>query len=443
MKVQISYKNIWSVAYPIIIGSLASNLINVIDTAFIGRLGNVSLGASAIAGTFFLIFTLLCVGLATGSQIIIARRSGEANHSSIGDVFNQNLYLLSIFGIVLYVIIQFLSPVFLKLIITSEPIYLQANSFLAYRAWGIWFVAINAVYSAFYVGMSKTKVLTYSTTLMTACNIILDYGLIFGNLGLPEMGIKGAALASSISEFITFLFLIIYTHKTTDLKYFGLYQFKAWSNEIIRKIIKLAYPTVFQYLISLGSWFMFFVIIEKLGEQALAISNILRSILLLFMMPVWGLSTTTNTMTSNIIGQRKDYKINTLTKRIMLISILFVLIYLPVVVFCPEWLIRIYTDAPELISSTSKSLIIIYLAMITFVPGVILINSLSGTGDTKTAFFIELAGTASYLTYTYFVAIFFKLPLNFIWAAETVYWSVILVLSFYRLRSKKWQKIKV
>jgi Na+-driven multidrug efflux pump len=200
---------------------------------------------------------------------------------------------------------------------------------------------------------------------------------------------------------------------------------------------------MFQYLISLGSWFMFFIIIEKLGPQPLAVGNILRSLLLLFMMPVWGLSSTANTFTSNLLGQRKSSLMTLLIKRIITIAVLMVALFSPFVFFYPEVLAKIYSDDLVLINEASKTIWIVYLTMITFIPGVILNNSLSGTGDTKSAFIIEVFATIIYLSYTYLVALVFKLPSTYIWAAEMVYWSIIGLLSYYRLQSNKWRHIRV
>lgn len=443
MRIQTTYSSIWSVAYPLIIGSLANNLINVVDTAFVGRLGAVSMGASAIGGTFYLIFSLLCIGLASGAQIIIARRNGEKNLTTIGEVFNQNSYMMAVFGLFLYIVLQFFAPIILRPIIQSTEIYNQTIAFTSYRAWGIIFVALTAVYTSFYVGMSQTKVLSYSTAIMTITNIVLDYGLIFGNLSLPKMGICGAALASSIAELTAFLFMIGYTQIYVKTRELGIYKFRRWSNSIILKIAGLGYPTMFQYLISLGSWFMFFIIIEKLGPQPLAVGNILRSLLLLFMMPVWGLSSTANTFTSNLLGQRKSSLMTLLIKRIITIAVLMVALFSPFVFFYPEVLAKIYSDDLVLINEASKTIWIVYLTMITFIPGVILNNSLSGTGDTKSAFIIEVFATMIYLSYTYLVALVFKLPSTYIWAAEMVYWSIIGLLSYYRLQSNKWRHIRV
>lgn len=443
MKVETTYYSIWKVAYPLILGSLANNLLNVVDTAFIGRLGNISLGASAIGSTYYLVFSLICIGLSSGAQIIIARKSGAKDYKSIGKVFVQNTYLMFLFGILLLLFLITTTPSILRLLITSDAIYHEAIAYTSYRVWGIFFVALTSVYTSFYVGITKTKVLIYSTAVMTFTNIILDYGLIFGHFMLPRMNISGGALASVIAEASAFLFIVVYTRKYVNASKFQLYKFERWSSKLVFQNIKLGYPIMFQYLMSLGSWFMFFIIIEKLGEQVLAVSNILRSLLLLFMMPIWGLSSTANSFTSNLLGQDKSNLIPLLLKRLNTIAGLLVLFFAPFVLFFPELLAQIYSDDVVLITESSKIIWIVYITMLTFIPGVILNNSLCGTGDTKTAFVIELFGTFFYLTYAYFVAIHYQLPLAFIWFSEMIYWFVIGLLSFYRLKSRKWKSITI
>ncbi len=443
MDIKITYTNIWKVAYPMILGSLSNSLLNVVDTAFVGRLGPVALGATAIGATYYLIFSLLCIGLASGAQIVIARRFGAKEYHSIGEIFVQNGYLMTLFGVGLMFFLEILSPAILRSIIASDSVYAQTIIFTSYRSWGIVFVALYSVYSSFFIGISRTKVLSYATMIMTGVNIVLDYGLVFGNLHMPEMGIGGAGLASAIAEFMAFLFIVFYTKVQVDTKQYPLYYFTHWKWNLVLKNISLGYPVMFQYLMSLGSWFMFFIIIEKLGSEALAVSNILRSLLLLFMMPVWGLSTTANTFTSNLIGQRKSSSIPVLFRKLTTIALALVLLFAPFVFFAPQLLAQIYTDDAHLISEASKIIWLVYITMLTFIPGVILNNTLSGTGDTQSAFVIELFSTMIYLAYTYLVAIYFGLPIVFIWGAEFIYWFFIGFFSYHRLKSRKWKLIRV
>ncbi len=161
------------------------------------------------------------------------------------------------------------------------------------------------------------------------------------------------------------------------------------------------------------------------------------------MMPVWGLSTTANTFTSNLLGQNKSSSIPVLLQKLLTIAFVLVLLFAPFVIFVPKLLAQIYSDDPHLINEASKIIWLVYATMFTFVPGVILNNTLSGTGDTKSAFLIELVSTLIYLFYAYLVAIYLELPIIFIWGSELIYWMVIGYLSYLRLKSRKWKSIEV
>ena len=108
MQVETTYKSIWKVALPVIAGSIAQTAIITTDTAFLGRVGDVTLGASAIGGIFYFVFMMLAFGLAIGSQIIIARRTGEGKPGEVGGVFDQSLYILGLFGVFLFMILKLL-----------------------------------------------------------------------------------------------------------------------------------------------------------------------------------------------------------------------------------------------------------------------------------------------------------------------------------------------
>src|SRR6185436_9489934 len=102
MQLSASYKQIWQLAYPLMLGSLAQNLTNFINTAFMARVSETSLGAAAIGGVFYFSLTMIAFGLSMGAQILIARKAGEGNTKEIGNVFDQNLYLFAILGVLMF-----------------------------------------------------------------------------------------------------------------------------------------------------------------------------------------------------------------------------------------------------------------------------------------------------------------------------------------------------
>lgn len=211
-------KQIWSVSYPILLSLLAQNVINVTDTAFLGRVSEIALGASAMGGLFYICIFTIAFGFSTGSQIVIARRNGEARYGDVGPVMIQGVLFLLVMALLLFGFTKAFGGNIMRLLVSSESIYNATMEFLDWRIFGFFFSFVNVMFRALYIGITRTKVLTINAVVMALTNVVLDYALIFGHFGLPEMGIKGAAIASVIAEAASLLFFLIYTYITVDLK---------------------------------------------------------------------------------------------------------------------------------------------------------------------------------------------------------------------------------
>lgn len=439
MKTSITYQRIWGIAYPIILGSVAQNLVNFTDTAFLGRVGEVALGAGALGGIFYLSVIMLGLGFSTGSQIIIARRFGEQQLKEIGPVVNHSFIFLFGLAIVAFLIIRFGSVFILKGFIQSPEIYEGTVTFLKYRSFGIFFAFMNYAHQSFYVGLAKTKVITRTTLILAGSNVLLDYLLIFGNFGFPKMGIAGAALASSIAEGFALIFYVIYTKKTINYDDYQLFRFVGLSFKKMNAILKVSFPMMMQSFFSLSVWFVFFLFIEKLGETSLAVSNIVRSIFVLLMVPIWGLATATNTLVSYLIGlKRQDevmalvYKIITLCFTLVIIAVSFGLIF-------KRFILEIYTNDPVLIEMSIPVLFVVSIAAVLFSVGFILFNAVSGTGKTRVSLSIEIIVLMLYLLYTYLIINLFNANVTSAWTAECLYGTLLGTFSFIYLKSNNWK----
>ncbi|HNP48855.1 MAG TPA: MATE family efflux transporter [Bacteroidia bacterium] len=190
MQVETSYKNILNMAYPVMIGSFATTLLNITDTAFLGRVGEVELGASAVGGVLYFVFVMVGMAIGIGTQILIARRSGEKNDGAIGEIFDNSLIILFGLSLFLYIILEFLSPWMLRLILDSDAIIQASIRFLHYRAYGIFFVLLATVFRSFYVGIAQPRVFGIYSFLMAGINMLLGYGLIFEILVCPDLVLK-------------------------------------------------------------------------------------------------------------------------------------------------------------------------------------------------------------------------------------------------------------
>ena len=434
-----STKNIIKVSYPIFLTLVAQNLINIVDTAFLGRVSEIALGASAIAGVYFFALYVVGFGFSQGAQILIGRRNGEQNYSQVGPVFNNGMIFIILLAIAFLISGILINPLIMRIMVSSELIYSAAMEYLNWRVFGFVFGFVNAMFRAFYVGITKTKVLTFSAVLTTLTNVLLDYLLIFGHWGFPEMGIAGAALASVIAEAVATLYVVLYTLRNKAISKYNLFKYFKFEFESVKQILSLSVFIMFQFLISISTWFLFFLFIERMGERPLAVSNIGRSMYILLMIPAQALSTTTGTLVSNLIGAGKSDSVISTTHRIMLLSVVFVLPFLIITYYFPSFFAHIYSEDAGLIAAALPVIQVVAFAVGFFSIGNIIVNAVSGTGNTKTAFVIEVVTLVFYVGYVYYTSIIAPQPVHIVWMSEFVYWTIIALLGYFYLRSRKWR----
>jgi len=436
-----SYRSIWKVSLPIIFSGLAQNIVNVTDTAFLSRVGLVELGAAGNAGIFYFVLLMIGMGFSIGCQIIIGRRNGEKNYHKIGELFYTSLYFLLPLSLVIFILVQAFSPAIMDYLTVSEAVLKASNDFLFYRTFGIFFAYLNFLFIAFYTGITQTKVLTYATFIQAVCNIILDYLLIFGEGGFPEMGIKGAAIASVLAEIMAFLYFIYYTQRKIKSKDFGLGLNSVLKFKLIqfKAILKVGFPVMLQNFIALSSWLCFFLIIEKIGEKELAASHIIRSIYMVLMIPLFGFSTATATLVSNLIGEGKKEAVTQLVKRLCLLSLSSTALFIPLLLLFPNELISIYSGNPILTSVALPLLKVIAGSMIFFSLAYILFSAVTGSGKTQISLAIEAGSIFIYLLSAYLLGISFQKSLIWVWSTEFIYFSVMGIISLLYLKFGNWR----
>lgn len=439
MEALVKNKEIWKIALPIMLGNLAQTIITFTDTAFLGHLGVVSLGASMMAGMYYFVYTTLALGFAVGIQIIIARRFGEKRFNEIATIFNHGAIFVAILGISLLLLLLLFSKSILVHIIDSPNILAESMEYIKFRQFGIIFVCFNYLYRSLYIGLSNTKVITYSTLLMAVVNIFLDYCLIFGKLGFPEMGIGGAALASLSAEISASIFFTIYTFFKVHLKDIKVFSRHKIEMPLLKNILSIGAPTMVQRLLSFSAWFIFFIMIEKMGELAIGISSIVRSAYMILIIPSMGFATTADTIVSRLIGQNKNDYVMPTVKRIFLNCIICSIPLALLSFVFPTALVSIYTNDADLMREAIPSIYVICLACLTMSFGSVFFESVSGTGNTRTALFLEFGVL---IIYTLYILMMVNVTshVHFVWTAEFVYGILLGIISYLYIKNADWRK---
>lgn len=436
-------KEIWRVTYPIFLGLLAQNVINVTDTAFLGRVGEVALGAAAMGGLLYICVYTIAFGFSVGSQILIARRNGEGNYRAVGPIMWQGTAFSFGMAVCLLILMYFSAAPLIRLLITSDSIYGATYEFFTWRIWGFLFAFVNVMFRGLYIGITRTKVLTMNAVVMALVNVVLDYALVFGELGLPEMGVRGAALASVIAEASSLLFFLLYTYYKVDLKKYGLNRFGQFDLSMVLRILRISCFTMVQYFLAMAIWFVFFMALERLGQRQLAVANIVRSVYVVLLIPVQALSTTANTLVSNLIGAGGSSGVVTLLHKISRMSFLIMVVCVGLCVVFPGSILSVYTNEETLLVESVSALYVVCGAMLIASLANVYFNGISGTGNTQAALVLEVFVQVFYALYIIIVGMVIQAPVDVCFTTEVIYYVLMLGSSLIYLKKAKWQNKKI
>ena len=431
-------RQIWHIAYPILISLIMEQMIGMTDTAFLGRVGEVELGASAIAGVFYMVIFMVAFGFSIGTQILIARRNGEENYREIGQLFYHGIYFQVALAAVMFLLSYFLSPLILERIISSPAVCRAAEDYLHWRVFGAFFSFSAVIFRAFFLGTVQTRTLTLNSVVMVLSNVVFNYILIFGNFGFPAMGIAGAALGSSLAEGVSLLFFILYTRRRVDVSKYGLDRIPRFCRGVLRRMLNVSLWTMIQNFFSLATWFLFFLYIEHLSERALAVTNIVRSASGLLFMVMMAFASTCGSLTSNLIGRGHASEVPHLIHQHIRLAYLFVMPLALLFVLCPQLILGIYTDMADLREAAIPSLWVMCASYLLIVPANVYFQSVSGTGNTRTALALELSSLVLYTAYITWTILILRLDVALCWTSEMVYGIFILLFCWLYIRRGHW-----
>ena len=433
-----STKHIFQIALPILVSVLMEQLIGMTDAAFLGRVGEVELGASALGGILYISLFMLAVGFATGAQILMGRRNGEGNHAAIGSIFYHGVVFLLLLSLVITACTLLWGEQLMGLMIRSEAVAESATTYLNWRIIGYGAAVVGAMFRAFYVATTNTRTLTYNSIIMVGGNVILNYALIFGELGMPRMGIAGAALASSLASVISVVFFFCYTLVQTDYRKYALNHLPRLRLHTLQHVLGIGVWTMIQNFLALAIWFIFFLGVEHLGESELASSNVLRNISGFFFMSMAALGATASTLSSNLLGQKEKESVIPLMWRIVRLCYMVMVPFCLLVAIFPEPVIQVFTTDVALIDLSVAPLRMLIFSYLFGIPAQILLHVVSGTGNTRTALCAEVVTLVAYAIYLIVVVFGFRSNLTICWASEVLYSSGLLLYCWCYLRWGNW-----
>jgi len=436
-------REVLRLATPVTLGTMTFTLLSIVDTAMLGHLGALPLAASGVAGVFFFSLVFPVASISVGTQTLVARRFGEQRHALCGQVLNTGLVIALFFGILLAGASLWLAKAIAP-ITSNDPFVREASAvYLQFRFLGAPFMLLNSVALGFFAGIGRTKHQLIGSLLITGCNILLDYVLIFGKGGFPQMGIRGAAIASSIAlgvgtlYYVSIVVLPSYRAEFSALR-------RPWvAPRWLAPMVQLSLPIFAQRILSNGAWAIFFTIIARIGTIELAATNVIRSVIHLSIMIAVGLGIASAALIGQNLGAGKpDHAEKLAWESAKLVTIAMIFVG-ALFALAPGLVYRVYTSDPVVIAAGRVPLILLGFIQVFVGIGLVFSQSLQGAGNTRFVMFLEVVCVACYLPTVWWLGLHTQLGLVGAWIGEYVYWILLATAMFLKFRAGKWKSISI
>ncbi|MFN4227577.1 MAG: MATE family efflux transporter [Candidatus Ratteibacteria bacterium] len=440
-------KELLRISLPLILSSSIWTIQHFVDRMFISWYSVKALAAVLPASFLNLTTTSIFIGTASFVNTFAAQYYGAKKYEKIGETVWQGLYWALIGGIFHLLLIPFAPTIFKifgheKEVLYYETIYFQIVCIGAFAGIG------SASVSSFFSGQGKTKIVLFVSFLQTSINLILDYILIFGKFGFPEMGIKGAGIATVISGYVSLsIYLILFFNRNNRV--FGNLNFKI-NSEIFKRLVKYGVPNGIQFFLDISVWSIFLLIIGRQGVIPLSSSNIAFNINTIAFMPMIGIGTGVSIIIGQYIGKGKPEIGEKITYIGFWITFIYMcLIALSYLIF-PDFYIKFFKPKVHTADFNEvRDLTIILLRFVAFYSifdtmNVIFLSGLRGAGDTKFIMLVfALSSIFIFLIPLYICTFILNYGIFVSWSIGTLYVILIGFIFFIRFHKGNWKKIKL
>ena len=378
------YQLIVSIALPIALQNLITFAVGMIDTMMLGSLGEIELSAAAIGNNLFFILMVLMFGLAGGSNILISQYWGKGDAKSIHKIlaimYRGCLIITSIFiGIAL-----FIPRVFIKLYTSDIRVIEAGSAYLRIVAIGYIFYAITNCTIMILRSVKTVKISLVVYTASLVVNAFFNWVFIFGNLGAPALGVKGAAIATvlaRITEFTIVMCFMIFFEDKIILKVKHLLKV---DKVILKDFISNCTPVLFNELLWSSGSTMISIIIGRLGTETVAANSISNVVFQFVTVFIFGLSNATAVIIGNTIGEGENERAVEYARTIGILSILMGLMAAGVICIIKPIVVDFY-NVSELTKSIAKEIMSVTSIIVIFQSlGInMMMGVLRGGGDAR------------------------------------------------------------
>jgi MATE family multidrug resistance protein len=348
------FKYNWQLSAPVMLGMLGHTFVSFVDNIMVGQIGTAELAAVSLGNSFMFIAMSIGIGFSTAITPLIAEAHSAKNFKEGKSAFKHGLFLCTVLGVTLFLTLYFAKPL---MYIMEQPLEVVelALPYLDIVAFSLVPLIVFQAFKQFSDGLSLTKYPMYATLIANIINVILNYLLIFGKFGFPELGIVGAGIGTLISRFVMLWFMwFVLKQREKSKAYVTNIKFFTLSKQKLNKIIALGAPSAMQMFFEVAIFTSAIWLSGLLGKNHQAANQIALNLSSMTFMVAMGLGVAAMIRVGNQKGLKQYFELRRIAISIFLFGFIFA------VVFCLAFLIfnaslpKIYVDFKDVVNAADN-----------------------------------------------------------------------------------------
>jgi MATE family multidrug resistance protein len=430
-------------AYPVIITNLSQTLIHTVDSAMVGRLGATELAAAGYAMIWYWTAVCLFYGAVGGVQTFVSQAHGGRDFKACGAWAWQGMYAvvpLAVAGIALFAtgsrfLFAWLGP--------SVEVQALATDYVRARAFGAPALIAGMTIASFFRGISDTRTPLYAMVIANIVNAVVAYGLIFGRLGMPDMGVAGAGAATAVSDWVQLVVLFLaFRRARVDGEYRT--SFVPPDGEAVRRFLRTSMPIGGQWCLEMLSFAFFANLVARMGDLEMAASQAMLVLQHMSFMQVLAVSIAATTLAGRYRGMGDIAAVERSHANALGLAVGAAVGVGILFLSFPELMLRIFTNDAEVVSLGSRLLVIAAVFQTCDAIGVVTSGSLRGAGDTRWPFVVQASlAWGLFLPSAYLFGSILDGGVAGAWMAGALYLGVLGGVLLLRFRRGEWQRIRI
>ncbi|NLM52917.1 MAG: MATE family efflux transporter [Firmicutes bacterium] len=436
------YQRVLQIGVPIMIQNFLGQFLNMVDTIMVGRLGETEIAAVGIANQYFFFFHMVLIGICSGCGIFIAQYWGKRDTVNIKRILGLGLSSVTVIAL-LFIAVGLSNPRMIIAIFNKETLILELGSqYLRIILLGYLFTAITFMFQSALRSIGNTVLPMFISVVGLVCNIVLNYALIFGNLGMPAFGVQGAAIATVIARIVETVGLILAVYLGKEVIAASMKEMLDFTLAYVRDVFKTVTPVVLNDICWGLASIVYVAVYGRMGSQAVAAVQIGNTVNNLFMIVIFGLSAAASVMIGNSIGAGQVELSKEYARKSIILSVLAGVTLGASLAVASPFIIRLFNISAAVAYSTQIILYMMAAILAVRMVCIILITGvLRGGGDARQALIIE--GFTMWfigVPLTLLGAFVFRFPIHLVYAMAMIEEIVKCILASIRVRSGRWMR---